>query len=302
MDSLNLKSLECFQTILQTGSATAAAKQLGITQPAVSRLIQVLEQQLGFALFYREHSRLIPTDEARHLEQEIALLLSSVERFKALANSVAKSELGSLKIVAPASFSAGPLSSAVASFMQLYPSISISIDAHSPQMARELVAHRSVDCGFIQLPETHPGLVCQPLLSSNLVCAIPSQHKLAAETVVELSQLASEPLIMLGQGRPTRIRLEKEFNKAGVRMMVRLETHTVATACAYVKKGLGIAILNEVLAEQYCDQQLVLVPLRPEIQHQYGFIYSAYAPMPRLVARFYQHCLAHFSAGTSQAS
>ncbi|MEE2000334.1 LysR family transcriptional regulator [Alkalimonas sp. MEB108] len=294
MESLNLKSLECFQAILQTGSATAAAKQLAITQPAVSRLIQVLEQQLGFALFYREHSRLTPTDEARYLEQEISLLLSSVDRFKALADSVAKSELGSLKIVAPASFSAGPLANVVASFMAQYPSVSLSIDAHSPQMARELVAHRSVDCGFIQLPESHPGLVCQPLLSSNLVCAVPSQHPLAQAAAIELKQLAAEPLIMLGQGRPTRVRLENEFKKAGVSMQVRLETHTVATACAYVKKGLGIAILNEVLAEQYCDQQLVLVPLLPQIQHHYGFIYSAYAPMPRLVARFYQHCLVHF--------
>lgn len=293
--SLNLKSLECFQAILHTGSATAAAKQLGITQPAVSRLIQVLEQQLGMPLFYREHSRLIATDEARYLEQEIALLLSSVDRFKALASSVAKSELGSLKIVAPASFSAGPLADVIASFMQQYPSISLSIDAHSPQVARELVAHRSLDCGFIQLPETHPGLVCKHLLSSKLVCAIPKAHPLASAQVIVLSQLASEPLIMLGQGRPTRIRLEKEFNKAGVRMNVRLETHTVATACAYVKKGLGIAILNQILAEQYCDQQMVLLPLLPEMQHQYGFIYSAYAPMPRLVARFYQHCLAHFT-------
>ncbi|SEA60567.1 LysR family transcriptional regulator [Alkalimonas amylolytica] len=296
MESLNLKSLECFQAILQTGSATAAAKQLAITQPAVSRLIQVLEQQLGFALFYREHSRLTPTDEARYLEQEISLLLSSVDRFKALADSVAKSELGSLKIVAPASFSAGPLASVIASFMEQYPSVSLSIDAHSPQMARELVAHRSVDCGFIQLPETHPGLVCQHLLSSNLVCAVPSKHPLAQAASIALTQLAAEPLIMLGQGRPTRVRLENEFKKAGVSMQVRLETHTVATACAYVKKGLGIAILNQVLAEQYCDQQMVLVPLLPDIQHQYGFIYSAYAPMPRLVARFYQHCLMHFSA------
>ncbi|MDP4536640.1 LysR family transcriptional regulator [Alkalimonas collagenimarina] len=295
MSSLNLKSLECFQAIMLTGSATAAAKQLSVTQPAVSRLISVLEQQLGFALFYREHSRLIATDEARYLEQEIALLLSSVDRFKALADSIAKSEMGSLKIVAPASFSAGPLADVVTSFIKQYPSVSVSIDAHSPQIARDLVAHRSVDCGFIQLPENHPGLICEHLLSSDLVCAVPEHHELSVRDSVAISELGSEPLIMLGQGRPSRIRLENEFKKAGVRMNVRLETHTVATACAYVKKGLGIAILNEVLAEQYLDTQMKLIHLRPKIQHQYGFIYSAYAPMPRLVAKFYQHCLAHFS-------
>jgi DNA-binding transcriptional LysR family regulator len=292
---LNLKSLESFRAIMQTGSATAAAKQMGLTQPGVSRLLASLEELIGFQLFYREHSRLIPTDEARRLSAEIDILINSADRFLALARNLHRIDSGSLTIVAPASFSSGPLADAVASFIERYPSISVSLDSHSPQQARDLVAQRSVDCGFIQLPEQHPGLVSYPILSSPMVCAIPAKHKLAVQNEVSLQQLATEPLIMLGQGRPSRQNLEQLFRHAGVSLQVKLETHNVATACALVKRQLGIAIINKVLAEQYVDPSIKLVALTNTISHQYGFIHSAHAPMPRLVQAFYQHCQTVFS-------
>lgn len=294
---LNLKSLESFRAIMQTGSATAAARQLQLTQPGVSRLLASLEQQLGYQLFYREHSRLIPTDEALRLNSEIDLLLNNAGRFLALAQSMQRIDSGSLTIVAPASFSSGPLADAVASFVRRYPSLSISIDSHSPQQARELVAQRSIDCGFIQLPEQHPGLVSYPVLSSAIACVVPATHALATQSAISLPQLASEPLILLGQGRPSRQNLEVLFQQAGVKPRVKLETHNVATACAFVKRQLGIAIVNNVLARQYLDSSIRLLPLKESLSHQYGFIHSAHAPMSRLVQAFFDHCKAHFIAG-----
>jgi DNA-binding transcriptional LysR family regulator len=292
---LNLKSLESFRAIMQTGSATAAAKQMGLTQPGISRLLATLEQEIGFELFYREHSRLIPTAEASRLSAEIDLLLSNANRVLALARNMHRIDSGSLTIVAPASFSSGPLADALASFIRCYPAISVSLDSHSPQQARDLVAQRSIDCGFIQLPEQHPGLVSYPILSSPMVCAVPAEHALAQQSSISLQQLSTQPLIMLGKGRPSRQNLEQLFHRAGVALQVKLETHNVATACALVKRQLGIAIINQVLAEQYLTPQIRLVPLTDTVTHQYGFIHSAHAPMPRLVQAFYQHCVAFFS-------
>ncbi|MEH8017490.1 LysR family transcriptional regulator [Rheinheimera muenzenbergensis] len=292
---LNLKSLESFRAIMQTGSATAAAKQMGLTQPGVSRLLASLEHLVGFQLFYREHSRLIATAEAQRLSSEIDMLLNNADRFLALAQSMRRIDSGSLTIVAPASFSSGPLADAVASFIRRFPAISVSLDSHSPQQARELVAQRSIDCGFIQLPEQHPGLISYPILSSAMICAVPKHHALAKQSSISLQQLSREPLIMLGQGRPSRQNLEQLFRRAGVNLQVRLETHNVATACAFVKRNLGIAIINQILAMQYMDDNISLIPLQDTISHQYGFIHSAHAPMPRLVQAFYQHCMAFFA-------
>ncbi|MDF2177035.1 LysR family transcriptional regulator [Aliiglaciecola sp. CAU 1673] len=294
LQPLNLRSLEAFQAILQAGSATAAAKQLGMTQPGISRLLASFEEHVGFQLFYREKSRLVPTEEALALSKEAALILDSAERIGQLAKNLFNSDLGWLKVVAPNSFIAGPLADVVADFLRKHPRVNISLDTHSPASAREIVARRSADCGFIQLPENHPGLVCEPMLQSDTVCALSPEHPLAKKNMIDVSDLRGENLILLGKGRYTRQQIDNVFFQAKVPMKVRLETHTVAIACTFARRNLGIALVNQMLAQQYADKDLILLPFTPQLTYEYGFITSAHAPMNRLTQAFFEHCRACF--------
>ncbi len=295
MKDINLKSLEAFQAIIQTGSATAAASELGITQSGVSRLLSALEEHVGYQLFYREKGRLIPSEEALSLTKEIELALTSVERVSLLAKNIFDSDLGNLKIVAPNSFIAGPLADVISGFIEKHPNVTIDLKTNSPATAREMVAHRSVDCGFIQFPETHPGLSCVPLIQSNTVCAVPKSHPLAKRKRLKIEDLRGQDLILLGKGRESRMTIDEKFKAARVPMKIKIETQTVAIACSFVKRSLGIALVNGLLAEQYNDDGMVLLPFSPSITHQYGFISSAHAPMSRLTTAFYQHCLEYFN-------
>ena len=295
--NINIKSLEAFRAIIQTGSATAAAKQLGLTQPGISRLLALLEEHVGFQLFYREKGRLIPSDEALALIKEVELTLASIERITVLAKNIFKSNLGLLKIVAPNSFIAGPLANVVASFLKEHPQVNISLDTHSPELAREIVARRSADCGFIQLPENHPGLISESIITSGTVCALSSEHKLAKLKKIQPSDLHNENLILLGKGRYSRQQIENIFRQKNIRMHIKVETHTVAIACTFAKMNVGIAIVNELLAKQYEAEGLVLVPFSPNIKHEYGFITSAHAPMNRLTQSFYEYCKDYFNLG-----
>jgi len=296
--NINIKSLEAFRAIIQAGSATAAGKQLGLTQPGISRLLALLEEHVGFQLFYREKGRLIPSDEALALIKEVELTLTSVERISLLAKNIAQSNLGLLKIVAPNSFIAGPLANVVASFLQEHPQVNVSLDTHSPERAREIVARRSANCGFIQLPENHPGLICESLITSGTVCAVSQDHRLARQHKIQPKDLHNEDLILLGKGRYSRLQIEDIFRQKNIAMQVKVETHTVAIACTFAKMNVGIAIVNELLAKQYEAEGLVLVPFSPAIKHEYGFITSAHAPMNRLTQSFYQHCKNYFHQGS----
>ncbi|GAA0341541.1 LysR family transcriptional regulator [Bowmanella denitrificans] len=294
LEGLSLKSLEAFRAIIQSGSATAAATSLGITQPAVSRLLASFEQHVGFALFYREKSRLFPTEEALALFKEVELTLQGAERISLLARNIFNSDLGLLKIVAPNSFIAGPLADVVADFMRQHPRVNISLDTHSPATARELVAHRSADCGFIQLPENHPGLQVESMLQSHTVCALSPAHPLASKGRIEVQDLLGQNLILLGKGRYSRMQIDSIFQQAGVPMKVKLETHTVAIACTFARRNLGVAIVNGMLARQYADNNLLLIPFAPALIYEYGFITSAHAPMSRLTTAFFNHCRQSF--------
>lgn len=292
--NISLKSLEVFLSILETGSATAAAERLDLSQPGVSRALASLEENVGFQLFYREKGRLIPSEEAIALKSEVELAITSVERVSILAKNLFKTDHGTLKVVAPNSFIAGPLSIVVAKFLSDHPNVNINLETHPPALARELVAHKTVDCGFTQLPDEHPRLEYEAIVKSGTVCVVPREHPLAKKASIGPKDLKSYELILLGKGRETRRRIDEVFRKAGIRKRVKIETHTVAIACRFVELGIGIAIVNELLADQYDTHELVLIPFTPSLTYEYGFMTSAYAPMNRLTKKFREYCREYF--------
>ena len=290
----NLKSLECFRAIIATGSATAAARHLGLTQPAVSRLLAVLEAAVGFELFHRRKGRLIPTEEALALHREVDIALQSVDRVSRLARNLRDEDFGALSIVSPPSFAEGILSRVIAGFIADHPNLRVTLDSQSVEIARDMVALRAVDCGFVKLPADYPGLACKPLLRAGTVCALPAGHPLQERRQIGVEDLDGEPLILLGHGRASRGQIDDAFEAAGVRMNVRIETHTVSAACAFARSGLGIAIVNEMLAVLYAGSGIELRRLEPDFVHEYAFMTSADAPMTRVTRRFLEHCEAFF--------
>lgn len=294
--SINLKSLECFLAIVDSGSATAAARELNLTQPAVSRSLGMLEQWLGFELFIRSKGRLIPTDEALAFYKEVKITLQSVERLSKLALNIHNANFGELKVVSPPSFAEGMLSAAINAFIEKHPNVSISLDSQSVKTALDMVALRAVDCGFAKLPVEHPGLLCQTMITGGTVCALPKGHKLAKRKQLSAQDLDGEPLILLGKGRSSREQINRAFAEANIRMRVRIETHTVGAACAFARGGAGIAIVNEMFARQFADGSIELRRFLPNVQHEYAFVTAKEAPMSRVTREFYEHCMSYFKA------
>ncbi|MDH3305856.1 MAG: LysR family transcriptional regulator [Gammaproteobacteria bacterium] len=292
----NLRSLECFRTIIDQGSATAAAKHLKLTQPAVSRLLAVLEGAVGFPLFHRSKGRLIPTDEALTFYKQVDIALQSIDRVSDLARNLRNSDFGELTIVSPPSFAEGILSRVISTFIKQHANVRVNLDSESVEIARDMVALRAVDCGFIKLPTEHPGLVCKPLICSGTVCALPRGHHLASRQTIKVTDLAGEPLILLGKGRVSRQQIDDAFGNAGVDMNVRIETHTVGTACAFARDGSGIAIINEMLGLLYANRDIVFRRFSPDVKHEYAFMTSTDAPMTRVTQKFYEYCQDYFAA------
>src|SRR5690242_16206591 len=104
---MQLRALETFAEIVRSGSATAAGRNLGMAQPAVSRLLAQLEAEVGFELFYRDRGRLVPTKDALTLAEEVGLALTGFARIDSLIRDIAASATGELRVVAPPSFSEG---------------------------------------------------------------------------------------------------------------------------------------------------------------------------------------------------
>ena len=293
--SLGVRALETLAEVMRTGSATAAAANLGMTQPGVSRALAQIERAIGFELFYRDRGKLVPTRDGRLLAEEVEFALAGLQRVSNLADDIANSAAGELSVIAPPSFAEGVLPAIVASFLQKHPGVRFNLDSRSLETSRVMIATRVVDCGFMKMPIAGDDLHCEPLVASGSACVLPARHLLAAHEVLTPDLLRDEPLILLGSGRQWRIQVDQAFADYRLRPMVAIETHTHGSACALAARGVGIAIVNRLLARGYLRDGLVMRGFAPPITHQYAFVTSINLRGSRLVSAFLDEARAELS-------
>ncbi len=293
---LGLRALKSFAEIMRTGSATAAGRNLGMTQPAVSRIIAQLERDVGFELFYRDRGRLVPTKDGVTLAAEVELALAGLERVNSLVRDIAVSATGELRVVAPPSFSENLLPELVAAFVAKYPGVRFNLDSRSVETTKAMIATRVVDCGFMKLPIDDAGLDVETLVTSGSICVLPETHSLAAYPSLTPELLHGHPLVLLGSGRQWRAQVDQAFAAYGLRPTVAIETHTHGSACGLAARGIGVAIVNALLAQSYIRAPLVQRSFDPPITHQYAFITSALSMPSLLTEAFREEARRYFAA------
>jgi DNA-binding transcriptional LysR family regulator len=283
---LGLKSLRSFRAIVRLGSITAATRELGLTQPAVSRLIAKLEHEIGFELFHRERGRLTPTTEALLFLEQVDHALGGIDRVADLARDIAANKIGRLKLVAPPSFIEGVLPEVVAVFLERFPGVHLTLESRSVETAKMMIATREVDAGFVKRPAGRPDLREDVVAVSECACLLRADHPLAASASLDPGALANEALILLGLVRSSRVQIDAAFAAAGVRPIVRVDTHTIGSAAALASRGLGIAIVNAQLARPYLRDPLTERPFRPTIVQEYAFCTALASPPASLAEAF----------------
>ena len=285
-DRTQLRALETFAEIVRSGSATAAGRRLGMAQPAVSRLLAQLEAEVGFELFYRDRGRLVPTKDALTLAEEVGLALTGLERIDSLIRDIAASATGELRVVAPPSFSEGILPDLIAGFVGRFPGVRFHLDSRSIDTSKAMIATRVADCGFMKLPVDDRELNCEPLVASGSVCVLPESHPLADHPVLTPQLLHRTPLVLLGEGRTWRMQVDQAFARIGLRPSIAISTHTHGSACALVQRGMGVTIVNALLAKNYIRPPLVQRSFEPPIVHEYAFVTSALSRPSKLTLEF----------------
>ncbi|MBB6250154.1 LysR substrate-binding domain-containing protein [Nitrospirillum iridis] len=287
---LNLRALEAFRLTLATGSGSAAARQLGISQPAVSRLIARLQNDVGFDLFYRERGRLVATPEALILSNEVEAALARLDQVASLARNIGQLDIGELRIVGPPSLVEGALAPVIAGFLNKHPKLKAVIHPRDVDTTKEMVATKEAECGFAKLPINHAGIRAEVLVVSETACVLPPGHPLMDHDIITPAELRNVPLVVLGQGRWPRTAIDAQFHKAGIAPHVRLETQSVGSACAFAAQGVGVAIVNEFMARDHAWRGVHIRTFRPQILHKYAFITASAAPMAKVTEAFLIHC------------
>ena len=270
---MRLRHIEVFNAVMLTGSVSGAARLINVTQPAVSRILQHAELQLGFALYRRAKGRLLPTPEALSLYPHIERLFAQLDDVQRLAaNLKAGDSAKELHILTVLALSYEILPHAIKLFRVKHPDVAITIKAlHSPQIVAALVLQEA-DVGFLFSPAVHSALAQEHLADGRMVCVAP-KSMLAARflkrghiTLSELAKLNDVPVIGLDALDPVGRVLNQASREAGISLKSNIIVQTYHSALALAHHGLGVALIDSCTAAS-ADKSLVDVldmePLLP---------------------------------------
>lgn len=241
---MNLRQIDAFRAVMESGTVSRAAKRLSVSQPAVSKLIQSLEQAIGLVLFDRTRGRLSPSAEATMLFEEVERLFGGLSSLKTFAEEIRTLHHGSLRIGVMPALSTGFIQEVVADFVRDYPQAQISIHARSSLKLVDWLVAGHLDIGVTSHPVEHPELTQTAICRRQLVCILPPGHPLAKRRKLRPVDLSGERFISFTRDSHVRQALDQIFAAAGVERTLLVDASMAPTVCALVARGLGISILD----------------------------------------------------------
>ncbi len=280
MMNLRIRQLKAYQAILSTGSVTAAAEHLALTQPAVSRALAALEANLGFQLFERRGRHLIHSDKGRRFYRMIESTLAGLDAMPGFAEDIRLERGSPLRIA-----SIGPLlfsdlvPTAVASFRESYRDLQLEVNWVDRLDIEDWVVNQNTDIGLTLMPVEHPLLETREFASVNAVVILPADHPLAQRTEIGPSDFLDERVII--PSRMTRLRqlADKCMLEAKHPMPISIETSTAIASCHMVGAGLGVGITDPFSPTGIRQERIVLRPWRPSIRMSYAAIWLKSRPL-----------------------
>lgn len=272
--SLPIRQLEALAAVARRGSITQAADQLGISQPAVSRLLAALAESVGFPLFQRAGGRMVPTQEALILLKEVERLVDTLETIDRLSHELTDRRAGHLRVACLPGFATSHLPRVLAEYLAARPRVRVTLEPDRPERILEWIIREHYDCGISDDFSTHPAVRAKPI-RMRTVCILPRGHRLVDKPEIWPEDIADESLIHTRRDSAFFHQLREAFASRGLRLSGRIETRQFTAACMLVAAGAGVSVVSEMDAREYEDRGLVLRPFLPVTPHQLVLIHPS---------------------------
>lgn len=240
---------------MRSGSMTEAARALGRTQPAVSTMVQTLEDQLALRLFLRSHGRLTPTPEAHFFLEECEEILARVERTERAMARVSALQSGKLKIASHPAASSVFLPRLLTQFLEGKDDLEVSFIMRSSDVIEDLIASQQFDVGFSETPSSRAS-IRQVDYDLECVCVLPPNDPLATRNAITPADLDGRPMAVLFDQHRTAIQTEAAFRTTGARFNKRLELRTFLPGLQFVAAGVCVMVSDMITAYSH----LLLAP------------------------------------------
>jgi DNA-binding transcriptional LysR family regulator len=241
---MEIRQLRAFTAIAESGTFTAGALRVHITQAAISMQIKQMELELGAPLFVRAPRRVFLTEAGEALLERARRILREHDAAVAEIAELAGAERGRLRIgSASAMVSADPLPQILKELRERHPQAEVSIvSGTSEALVRQILAGE-LDMAFVSLPVEARGIQTEVLSRDELIAIASPRHRLGKQRVISVFTLAGEKLILGERGGNTRRLIDGLFEEAGVQPVVAMELSRLAAIKRMAEEEMGVGIV-----------------------------------------------------------
>lgn len=243
VSGMELRHLRYFEAVARHSHVTRAAEELHIAQPALSKQVSQLEQELGVALFDRIGRNVRLTEAGEALLPHARAVLAQIESVRAEMAERVGLRRGRASIGTPPTVGTQLLPPALALFHNRYPGIGLELHEAGVQTLLELLEAGVADVVIATLPVEDSELTIVPIFTEEMIVAVGRNHRLASRKSINLASLSEEPWLLSPGNYELREATLRACDQAGFIPDVVLDGGEIDTLMQLVASGLGVTIL-----------------------------------------------------------
>jgi len=270
---MQLYLLEYFRRVAQLENYTKAAKELHIAQPALSKLINQLENTLGTRLFNRTGRGVMLTEAGKILLNHCNLIISEWGKAQNNINALKCLDHGYLRLAAFPTFVWYILPLFLPDFIKNYPMIDLEIENAQNDTIIEWVLDHRVEAGVAVLPVSHPRIMELPLYTEEFGILVPKGHPWCGRDQLKIEELDQCPVIIPTLNQWYRNFLLPSLQEYNIKLQTKLVLHSNHAIVKLVEAGVGPALLPLLAkADTECDSTTSMLRITPPLKRSFAWV------------------------------
>jgi len=254
---MDLRQIYYFLAVAETQNLSRAATRVWISQPALSRQIQLLEEELGVSLFQRKARGMVLTEAGLLLQQRATTVMKDVTAMKEQVSAKALEPVGVVTLGIPTSLRSLLTNRVAAKFSLSFPKALLRIREGTSRDIRDSVAQDQTDVALFSSEEPSNPFECTPVLSEQLVAVALPEARLSMKRPISIQALCRNPLVLTSYPNSLRTIVDRAAAAEQVEVKVRVEVDMSPLMLDLVRQGLGFAVLPYCAVHELLKANLV---------------------------------------------
>ena len=272
---MNLNQLKIFYLASKLGSLSAAGEKLNITQPAVTKAIQRLQDYYEIKLINRFGKKMALTDAGEVLYGIAEKIFELEKQAEESIRDFQQQKRGHIRIHASESFGAYYLPHIINPFIKANPNIRVSASILPTEQVAKNTANLENDLGFISFPLKNEKLLIRSIIEDRMEIIVPPGHPITQYGYIKPRNLAGETIIMHEKGSATERIFDDYIRKNNISVNILLELSSNNAVKLAVEEGLGIGVISRNIAidEIEADKLIAISFSDPDMKHKYYMVH-----------------------------